>query len=75
MAALNFLRDALFADEYAAQSGFLQSLDPRMKSVTFLLFIIQVLFTRSIPVLIFLYALCLLLALFSRINLGFFEKS
>lgn len=74
MAALTFLRGALFADEYAAQSGFLQSLDPRMKSVTFLLFIIQALFTRSIPVLIFLYALCLLLALFSGINLGFFLK-
>ncbi|MDP2043736.1 MAG: cobalt ECF transporter T component CbiQ [Candidatus Omnitrophota bacterium] len=74
VAALTFLRGALFADEYAAQSGFLQSLDPRMKSVTFLLFIIQVLFTRGIPVLIFLYALCLLLALFSRINLGFFLK-
>lgn len=74
VAALTFLRDALFADEYAAQNGFLQSLDPRIKSVTFLLFIIQVLFTRSIPVLIFLYALCLLLALFSRINLGFFLK-
>lgn len=74
VAALTFLRDAIFADEYAAQSGFLQSLDPRMKSATFLLFIIQALFARSIPVLIFLYALCLLLALFSGINLGFFLK-
>lgn len=74
VAALSFLKDSIFAQEYAARDGFLQSLDPRMKSATFLLFIIQSLFARSIPVLIFLYALCLLLALFSGINLGFFLK-
>lgn len=74
MGALSFLKDSVFAEEYANRSGFLQSLDPRVKSIIFLLFIIQTLFTRSIPVLIFLYALCLFLALASRINLGFFLK-
>jgi cobalt/nickel transport system permease protein len=71
---LAFLKDSIFAQEYAQQSGYLQSLDPRVKSVTFLLFIIQVLWIRSIPTLFFLYALCLLLAVVSRINLGFFLK-
>ena len=69
---LSFLKDSIFSQEYALRTGFLQSLDPRMKSVTFLIFIIQVLFTRSLPVLFFLYALCLLLAVSSKINLGFF---
>ena len=56
------------------RSGFLQSLDPRIKLVTFLLFILQVLFARGIVVLSFFYALCLLLALISKISLGFFLK-
>jgi len=74
MGALSFLKDSVFAEEYAAGGGFLQSLDPRVKAITFLLFIIQVLFSRSIPVFLFLYGLCLLLALASGINLGFFLK-
>lgn len=74
MGALSFLKDSIFAEEYAAGGGFLQSLDPRIKSITFLLFIIQVLFSRSIPVLFFLYGLSLILALSSGINLGFFLK-
>ncbi len=72
--ALAFLKDVIFAEELAARRGFLQSLDPRVKVITFLLFIVQVLFTRSILVLFFLYALCLLLVLISKINLGFFLK-
>ncbi|MFA4854882.1 MAG: cobalt ECF transporter T component CbiQ [Candidatus Omnitrophota bacterium] len=72
--ALSFFKDSIFAEVYAARDGFLQSLDPRVKSITFLLFIIQVLLVRTIPALFFLYVLCLLLALASRINLGFFLK-
>jgi cobalt/nickel transport system permease protein len=72
--ALSFLKESIFAQDHAMQNGFLQSLDPRVKSITFLLFIIQALFTHSIPVLLFLYALCLFLALVSKINLGFFLK-
>ncbi|TAM38218.1 cobalt ECF transporter T component CbiQ [bacterium] len=74
MGALSFLKDSIFAQDYAQQSGFLQQLDPRIKSITFLLFIIQVLFARSIPALFFLYGLSIILALASRINLGFFLK-
>jgi len=71
---LAFLKDLIFAEELAGRKGFLQSLDPRVKLVTFLLFILQILFIRSIPVLLFLYALCLLLVIASKINLGFFLK-
>jgi len=72
--ALSFLKESVFADEYSARKGFLQSLDPRVKVISLFLFILQVILTKSILVLWFLYVLCLLLASFSRIGLGFFLK-
>jgi len=74
IAALAFLKESIFADEYALRGGFLQSLDPRIKALTFLLFIVQVMLTKNILILLCLYVLCLLLAYFSKINLGFFLK-
>lgn len=74
MDALSFLKDSLFAEEHALRNGFLQSLDPRIKTITFLLFIIQILFSKNIFILFCLYALCLSLARLSGINLGFFLK-
>ena len=74
MGALSFLKDSVFAEELAGRKGFLQSLDPRIKSVSLLLFITQSVFTRSIPVLVFLYLISLLLALASRIKPLFFLK-
>ena len=71
---LSFLKDSIFAEAYAARKGFLQSLDPRVKTVTVLLFILQILFTGSIVVLGCLYAVSLLLAYASKINLGGFLK-
>lgn len=72
--AVSFLKELIFAEETAMRKGFLQSLDPRIKLATLLLFIIQALFARGIAVLFFLYALCLLFALSSKIKLGFFLK-
>jgi len=74
MGALSFLRDSIFADEYALKNGLLQSFDPRVKTATLLLFIIQVLFTKSIIVLLLLYVFCLLLSCLSKIHLSFFLK-
>ncbi|MFA4889053.1 MAG: cobalt ECF transporter T component CbiQ [Candidatus Omnitrophota bacterium] len=74
LGALAFLKAAIFADEYAAQKGFLQSLDPRIKAATFFLFIVQILFLKDIAALLALYGLCLLLARLSNINLAFFLK-
>ncbi|MCX5699206.1 MAG: cobalt ECF transporter T component CbiQ [Candidatus Omnitrophica bacterium] len=72
--AFTFLKDSISAEEYALRNGFLQSLDPRVKIISFLLFILQALLTGSIAVLLFLYAFCLFLALISKINLVFFLK-
>lgn len=72
--ALSFLKESVFSDEYASRNGFLQSIDPRAKLVTFAIFLLTVLFTKSIVVSFFLYILCLVLTYFSKINLGFFLK-
>lgn len=74
MGALSFLKGSIFADDYASKTGLLQSLDPRIKTLTFLVFIIQILLTKNLFILICLYALCLLLTLCSKINMGFFLK-
>ena len=72
--ALSFIKESIFADEYASQDGFLQSLDPRIKAATFLFFVLQVLFTKNIIILLYLYALCLMLTQVSKIDLLFFLK-
>jgi cobalt/nickel transport system permease protein len=72
--ALSFLKESIFADEYAARPGFLQSLDPRAKTISFLLLIIAAVMTKSAVVLLYMYALCLVLMYLSQIQLGFFLK-
>jgi len=72
--ALSFLKESIFAEDYASRKGLLQSLDPRVKTLTFLLFLIQILLTKNLFILLCLYALCLLLTLFSKIKMGFFLK-
>lgn len=72
--ALAFLKESVFADEYALRKGFLQSLDPRIKVITFLLLIILVMLIKAAAILLFLYAFCLALSGLSDIRLGFFLK-
>lgn len=74
MGVLSFLKESVFADEYAAKKGFLQSLDPRIKIITFILFILAILFTQSMAGSLYLYAVCLILAYLSRVSIGFFLK-
>jgi len=72
--ALSFLKESVFAEEYASKPGFLQSLDPRIKVITIFLLIIATILTRSITVSCVLYALCLILAYFSQVKISFFLK-
>ena len=74
MSALCFLKESVFSDEYASKGGFLQSIDPRIKFITFAIFLLTALFTHSIFVCSCLYILCLALTYLSKINLGFFLK-
>ncbi len=71
---LSFLKDAISAQDCALKTGFLQSLDPRVKLITFLFLILRALFSAGIPTLCWLYLFCLALVIFSKINLWFFLK-
>jgi cobalt/nickel transport system permease protein len=74
MGALYFLKESVFSDEYALKKGFLQSIDPRVKTALFLFFIIGILFVKDIFILFCIYILCLMLAFLSKINMWFFLK-
>ncbi|MDD5436582.1 MAG: cobalt ECF transporter T component CbiQ [Candidatus Omnitrophica bacterium] len=74
MGTLVFLKESVFSDEYASRKGFMQSIDPRFKAVSFFLFILTALFTKSIATSLWLYLLCLMLVCVSKIDLGFFLK-
>ncbi len=68
------IEDSVFANKYASKNGLLQKIDPRMKIVTILLLLIVTGLARNIQVLCCLYVLTLVLAILSRLNLGFFVK-
>ena len=72
--ALSFLKEAVFSEEIALSEGLLQSLDPRMKLALLVFAVVATCFARSIPVLLGLYALSLVLAFLSGINILFFIK-
>ena len=72
--ATNVMRQAMFGDDVAAQHGLLQSIDPRVKIVAFVVLLLTAGLVRSIPVLVAIYAATLVLATASRLPLGFFIK-
>lgn len=65
---------SVFAEEYARRNGWLQALDPRVKVLTFLGFLLLCGWTHRLEVLVVLYGLTLALAAAARIPLGFFVK-
>ena len=64
----------LFSEQFASQAGFLQSLDIRIKLVTFLILLILVSVLHTPGTLWILYALSLALAVVSHVPLWFFLK-
>ncbi|MGC8838455.1 MAG: cobalt ECF transporter T component CbiQ [Anaerolineae bacterium] len=65
---------SVFAEEFARRSGWLQALDPRVKVLTFLGFLLLCALTHRLEVLAALYGLTLALAAAGRIPLGFFVQ-
>jgi cobalt/nickel transport system permease protein len=68
------LEQALFAEEIARRDGLLQSLDPRVKIIAFLGLLIAVSLSKSLVVILGLYAVVLVLAAASHVPQGFFVK-
>ncbi len=65
---------AVFTEEHSRKAGWLQAIDPRAKLGMFLAFILAASLSRSLLVLIALYALLLLAARASRVPFDFFVK-
>lgn len=74
MSALSFLKESIFSDEYSRKNGFLQRLDPRLKTISFFFFLVAVLLVKDIKLVIAVYCFSLFLAYASRISLKFFLK-
>ena len=72
--AVSFVKESVFSDEYASKKGLLQSIDPRVKLASFALFILAVLFTKTIAVVLYLYAVSLVLTYLSDVDMRFFLK-
>jgi len=72
LSALSFLKDATLCEDHANRKGFLQSLDPRIKTITFLAFLVTTVSLKSAAWISWLYVLCLILAVCSNVPLGFF---
>jgi cobalt/nickel transport system permease protein len=70
----NVMRRAMFSDDVSRQRGLLQTIDPRVKMLSLLGLLIATAFIRNIPALVAMYAATLLLAVASRLPLGFFIK-
>lgn len=64
----------IFSEKYASAKGFLQSIDPRVKLITILLLIVTSSFIKKTEIILGIYALTLLFAYLSNVDLFFFIK-
>jgi len=74
LSVLLFLKESIFAEEYALKKGFLQAIDPRIKLASFLLLLCAAIATTDVIFLAGMYGLCLCLAVSSGIELLAFLK-
>ena len=72
ISAVSFVKDATLCEEHASHKGFLQSLDPRIKTIAFFAFLLTAVSLKSSLLISWIYCLCLILAVVSGIPLGFF---
>jgi cobalt/nickel transport system permease protein len=69
---LRLLRESIFAEEIAAKRGLLQSVDPRIRTISLAVLLGVTLFAKTLSMLGLIYVLVIGLALLSRISLAFF---
>jgi cobalt/nickel transport system permease protein len=73
-AMAGLMEEFLFAEHYSQKEGLLQKLDPRVKLVTLLLWVVLVSLLHSLPWILGLYGVSVGLALLSRVSLSFFIR-
>ena len=74
LGAIGFIQGTVSNDEIAGKCGFLQSRDPRFKSLSIAILLCCVLASKSTIALSGFYITAIILALVSSINIGFFLK-
>ncbi len=74
LAVAKVAEQSLFSETHARRRGFLQSLDVRIKLVTFLFMLVVISLLHTPQTLWILYGFSLVLAILSRVSLGFFLK-
>lgn len=74
LGAIGFIQGTVSNDEIAGKRGFLQSRDPRYKSLSIAILLCCVLASKSAIVLSAFYFTAIILALVSSIRIGFFLK-
>lgn len=70
----SFFGETLTSENYSRRNGLLQGLDPRVKLASILALVVAVTMIKDLYILVFVYALTLLFAALSKINIGFFVK-
>jgi cobalt/nickel transport system permease protein len=73
-AVTGLMGEFLSAETHSQKNGVLQKLDPRVKLLTLLAWVVLVSLLHSLPWILGLYGVSLGLALFSRISLSFFIR-
>ncbi len=67
-----YIRESVYSERYARKNGLLQAVDPRIKLLAMLGFMVVAVYVREIALLILLMAIALLLATLSSIPLRFY---
>lgn len=71
---LEFFKNSLFFEEHALRESFMQNLSPHIKFLGIFLIVLLTILMKNILAIAVLYLICLLFALTSRIEIGYFLK-
>jgi len=69
---VNYIKDAVFSEEYARREGFLQGIDQKVKFISFLVLIVATIFAHNVYIIMVFFSASLILASLSRIPLRFY---
>lgn len=70
----NSMEQSIFAEKMSRQKGLLQIIDPRIKIIVMIAFLLAVGFSRQLIILAILYLFSFILAILSAVPLGFYLK-
>ena len=72
LSAISFLKEATLSEDYASRKGFLQTLDPRLKTISILACILTAVSLKNVVSIVPLYLISIVLASVSLVPIGYF---